>query len=128
VVDDYSLYILKIFRIFLSKTYKEYKNKLKNQMNKEITALDEENIKNKIYTIRGAQVILDSDLAKLYEVKSIRLREQVKRNIERFPDDFMFQLTKEEAKSMVSHFAIPSRKHLGGAIPYAFTEQGIAIN
>ncbi len=70
--------------------------------------------------------MLDRDLAAFYEVKPIRLREQVKRNIERFPEDFMFRLTEEEIDLMVSQNAIPSRKHLGGHAPYAFTEQGVA--
>ena len=94
-------------------------------MNK-IIPLDENNIKNRIYTIRGLKVMLYSDLAKLYEIKSIRLREQVKRNIERFPKDFMFQLTENEVKLLVSQNAIPSKQHLGGSIPYVFTEQGVA--
>ena len=82
-------------------------------------------IESKIYTIRGIQVMLDKDLAAFYRVKPIRLREQVKRNSKRFPSDFMFQLTKEEADHMVSQNAIPSRKHLGGSLPYVFTEQGV---
>ena len=83
-------------------------------------------IENRIYTIRGLQVILDSHLAEFYEVKSIRLREQVKRNFSRFPEDFMFQLTENEVDYMVSQNAIPSKKHLGGFLPYVFTEQGVA--
>lgn len=82
-------------------------------------------IANKIYHVRGKQVMLDRDLAELYEVKAIRLREQVKRNTERFPENFMFQLTDEEVDSMVSQNAIPSRQHLGGSLPYAFTEHGV---
>ena len=85
-----------------------------------------ENIQNQIYTIRGLQVMLDRDLALIYGVKSIRLREQVKRNINRFPIDFMFQLNDNEIDLMVSQNAIPSRKHLGGSMPWAFTEQGVA--
>ncbi len=69
--------------------------------------------------------MLDKDLAEFYEVKPIRLREQVKRNSERFPESFMFQLVKEEAQIMVSQNAIPSLQHLGGSLPYAFTEHGI---
>ena len=69
--------------------------------------------------------MLDSDLAKLYEIKTIRLREQIKKNIKRFPDDFMFKLTENETKIMVSQNAIPSIKHLGGHLPYVFTEQGV---
>ena len=85
-----------------------------------------EQIKDKIHTIRGLQIILDKDLAKLYGVKPIRLREQVKRNIKRFPSDFMFQLNAREVDFLVSQTAIPSKKHLGGYLPYAFTEQGVA--
>ncbi|GGD40924.1 hypothetical protein GCM10012288_13730 [Malaciobacter pacificus] len=87
----------------------------------------DEDIKNKIYTIRDMQVMIDRDLAELYQVKAIRLREQVKRNIERFPEDFMFQLTEKEVKIMVSQNAIPSKQHLGGSLPYAFTEQGVSM-
>lgn len=85
-----------------------------------------ENLQKMIFTIRGVQVMLDKDIAALYEVKPIRLREQVQRNIERFPDDFMFQLTEVEVDFMVSQNAIPSRKNLGGFLPYVFTEQGVA--
>ena len=84
-------------------------------------------IERKIYLIRGQKVMLDKDLAILYCVKPIRLREQVKRNIRRFPDDFMFQLNEKEIDSMVSQNAIPSRKYLGGYKPYVFTEQGVAM-
>ena len=70
--------------------------------------------------------MLDKDLAELYEVKAIRLREQVKRNNKRFPSDFMFQLTDLEVEFLVSQNAIASKKHLGGYLPYAFTEQGVA--
>ena len=83
-------------------------------------------IQKRIYTIRDVQVMLDKDLAQFYGVKPIRLREQVKRNIKRFPPDFMFQLTEDEADFMVSQNAIPSRKHLGGSLPFVFTEQGVA--
>jgi hypothetical protein len=83
-------------------------------------------IHSKIYSIRGFQVMLDRDLAELYGVKTIRLREQVKRNISRFPSDFMFQLSKEETNLMVSQNAIPSIRHLGGTFLYVFTEQGVA--
>ena len=85
-----------------------------------------EEIRKKIYTIRGVQVMLDKDLAVFYEVKPIRLREQVKRNLERFPPDFMFQLIDDEVEVMLSQNAIPSRKHLGGSLPYVFSEQGVA--
>src|SRR5271157_3208215 len=83
-------------------------------------------IQNRIYTIRGIQVMLDKDLALFYNVKPIRLREQVKRNSKRFPADFMFQLTEKEVELMVSQNAIPSKQHLGGSLPFVFTEQGVA--
>ena len=72
--------------------------------------------------------MLDRDLADLYGVQPIRLREQVKRNRGRFPANFMFQLTEEEVEIMVSQNAIPSRKQLGGYLPYAFTEHGITLS
>jgi hypothetical protein len=86
-----------------------------------------ERIESKILLIRGQKVMLDRDLAHLYGVKPIRLREQVKRNKRRFPEDFMFQLTKEEADFLVSQNAIPSKQSLGGFLPYVFTEQGVAM-
>jgi hypothetical protein len=105
----------------------EYINKVKMAKTKNsITLYDSPLIQRKIYTIRGVQVMLDRDLADLYQVKAIRLREQVKRNAERFPSDFMFQLTEGEVEFMVSQNAIPSKKHLGGYLPYVFTEQGVA--
>lgn len=80
---------------------------------------------NKIRQIRGEKVMLDKDLAELYGVKAIRLREQVKRNLNRFPERFMFQLTDAEVEDMVSQNAIPSRQVLGGSLPYAFSEFGV---
>ena len=90
-------------------------------------AIPDEVVMSKIYQIRGVKVMLDRDLAELYGVKAIRLREQVKRNQERFPDNFMFQLTELEVEKMVSQNAIPSRQHLGGYLPYAFTEHGVLM-
>ena len=84
-------------------------------------------IEQRIYLIRGQKVILDRELSELYEVKTIALRQQVKRNRESFPDDFMFQLTQEEASLLVSQNVIPSKQSLGGFLPYAFTEQGVAM-
>lgn len=95
-------------------------------MENNLLVLNRDNIKSRIYTLRDVQVMLDKDLAELYNVKAIRLREQVKRNIKRFPPDFMFQLTDQEVELLVSQNAIPSKKHLGGFLPYAFTEQGVA--
>lgn len=82
-------------------------------------------INNKIYFIRNNNVMLDKDLAELYDVKAIRLREQVKRNIDKFPEHFMFRLTEDEVDIMVSQNAIPSKQVLGGSLPYVFTEYGI---
>lgn len=114
-------------------------------------------IEDKIFTIRGVQVMLDKDLAELYGVETKRINEQVKRNIERFPEEFCFQLTKEEVESLrsqivtlssmnetlrsqiatlngeitdlKSHFATSSSQNWGGTrkLPYAFTEQGVAM-
>jgi len=83
-------------------------------------------ISSKILTLRSKQVILDTDLSELYQVELKRLNEQVKRNRERFPDDFMFQLNKEEDENLRSQFAT-SNKERGGRryLPYAFTEEGI---
>ena len=93
---------------------------------KKLTIVDEI-IVNKIYYIRKQKIMLDRDVAELYGVQAIRLREQVKRNIDRFPSNFMFQLTAKEVEAMVSLNAIPSRQHLGGFFPYAFTEHGVLM-
>ena len=98
--------------------------KQKNIMNEPIKISD---IQNKIFLIRGLQVMLDRDLAELYQVETRALKQAVKRNIERFPHDFMFKLTENEIDFMVSQNVIPSKKHLGGAKPYAFTEQGVSM-
>jgi hypothetical protein len=81
-----------------------------------------------IYQIRGKSVMLDSDLAELYQVETFRLNEAVKRNIKRFPDDFMFQLTEQEFGSLRSQIAI-SKPGRGGRryMPFVFTEQGVAM-
>jgi len=93
-------------------------------MSKELIISDEVVI-SKIHYIRGQKVMFDRDLAELYGVKAIRLREQVKRNPGKFPVHFMFQLTNKEVETMVSQNAIPSKQHLGGALPYVFTEHGV---
>ncbi|MDR4989275.1 MAG: ORF6N domain-containing protein [Bacteroidales bacterium] len=84
-------------------------------------------IKNKIHTIRGVQVMLDSDLAELYGVSTKRLNEQVKRNNDRFPADFMFQLGFDELNLLRSHFATSSTHGGRRYAIYAFTEQGVAM-
>lgn len=95
-------------------------------MVKEILVIKQQEIEKRIFYVRDNYVVLDKDLAEFYEVKSIRLREQVKRNANRFPEDFMFQLSVEEVDLMVSQNAIPSKQSLGGYLPYVFTEQGVA--
>ena len=85
-------------------------------------------IENKIYFLRGRKVILDRDLAELYGVETRRLNEQVRRNIERFPSDFMFQLSKTEVQIWMSQIAISNKERMGlRKPPLAFTEQGIAM-
>ena len=81
----------------------------------------------KIYTLRGKQNMLDFDLAALYHVETRRLNEQVKRNLERFPEDFMFQLSEAEFSNLKSQFATSSLEQHGGRRkpPYAFTENGV---
>lgn len=83
-------------------------------------------IEHRIFFVRGHKVMFDFDLAALYQVPTGRLNEQVKRNLRRFPDDFMFRLNPEETNALRSHFAISKR---GGSRyhPYAFTEQGVAM-
>ena len=98
-------------------------------MENEIIILNENDLKNKIYTIRGVQVMLDSDLAEIYGVETKRLNEQVKRNIERFPEEFMFQLSAEEFEVLRSQIATSKKETRGGRqyLPFVFTEQGVAM-
>jgi|SRR3989344_61261 len=83
-------------------------------------------IKAKILFFRGLHILLDRDLAVLYNIETRALKQAVNRNQKRFPQDFMFVLTKSEINLLVSQNVIPSKKYLGGALPYAFTEQGVA--
>jgi hypothetical protein len=80
-----------------------------------------------VHWIRHEKVILDFDLATLYEIETRALKQAVRRNRERFPADFLFELTGDEMDALVSQSVIPSRKSFGGAAPYAFTEQGVAM-
>ena len=87
-----------------------------------------ETIAGKIYLIRGLNVMLDRDLAELYGIETKRLKEQVRRNIERFPEDFMFELTKEELINWRSQFATSNQYIMGLRIPpFAFTEHGVLM-
>lgn len=88
-----------------------------------------ERVQQLIYFIRGQRVMLDSDLAAMYGVETFNLNKAVKRNIDRFPPDFMFQLTKEEADSLRFQTGMSKFEGRGGRryLPYAFTEQGVAM-
>ena len=85
-------------------------------------------IQNKIFEIRGIRVILDFDLAELYEVETRALKQAVKRNITRFPEDFMFELTKSEWQEVITICDnLPQTVKFSPATPFAFTEQGVAM-
>jgi hypothetical protein len=97
-------------------------------MEKPRAVIPESRIARHIAFVRGHKVMLDQDLAVLYGVSTTRLNEQVRRNSERFPSDFMFQLTSEEAENLRSQFATSSWRHGGRRfLPLAFTEQGVAM-
>src|SRR5688572_8462290 len=91
-----------------------------------IVTLDE--VERRIHDIRGQKVMLDSDLAALYGVVTFRLNQSVKRNKDRFPEDFVFRLTKDERERLTSQFVM-SKAGRGGrrTLPYVFTEQGVAM-
>ncbi len=84
-------------------------------------------VERSIYLIRGQKVMLDYDLAALYGVETRALKQAVRRNRDRFPEDFMFELVEGEIDLLVSQTVIPSRGKFGGAMPMAFTEQGVAM-
>ncbi len=92
-----------------------------------VNLLSQESIGSKILWLRQEKVLLGADLAELYGVETRVLNQAVKRNIERFPADFMFRLTGKEVELLVSQNVIPHPGRLGGALPYAFTEQGVAM-
>ncbi len=94
-------------------------------MGKEIIPLNQ--IARRIRQVRGEKVLLDYDLAALYAVETRALKQAVRRNLNRFPPDFMFELSGEEIENVVSQFVIPNRRKFGGAKPMAFTEQGVAM-
>lgn len=89
--------------------------------------IPQEAIERRIYLIRGQKVMLSMHLAELYGVETRALNQAVKRNIQRFPEDFMFQISESEAEQLVSQNVIPHKKYFGGFLPYAFTEQGVAM-
>ena len=98
----------------------------------ELTLIDNQTIQDKIYTIRGMQVMLDSDLAQLYEVETKALNQAVNRNIARFPEKFRFQLTKDEYENLRSQFVTLSLDKGWGThrkyLPYVFTEQRLSLH
>ena len=106
-------------------------NTAMNKTIDELAALDLNSVGKNIYSIRGEQVIADFDLARFYGVENRSLKQAVRRNIDYFPDDFMFRLTAKEAKeliaSAVSQNVIPSGYNTGGAEVFAFTEHGVAM-
>jgi hypothetical protein len=100
---------------------------MSDKMSKDKSLIPVEQIEQRILLIRGQRVMLSTPLAELYDVETRVLNQAVKRNISRFPEDFMFQLNRAEAERLVSQNVIPHKKYFGGALPYAFAEQGVAM-
>ena len=102
-----------------------------NQKGMMVERLSGSSIERRIYTVRGEYVMIDRDLADLYGVENRSLRQAVRRNIEKFPDDFLYKLTEDEANEVilrgVSQSVIPPGYNTGGAQMFAFTEQGVAM-
>lgn len=100
----------------------------KKQVNSAPMALTDLAIERVIFVVRGQRVMLDADLAELYGVQTRRLNEQVARNLDRFPEDFAFQLTQQEFTNLISQIATSSFAHGGRRkLPWAFTEHGVAM-
>jgi len=89
--------------------------------------ITEDLIIRKIFILRGEKVMLDAQLAEIYGVENRALKQAVRRNIDLFPADFMFVLSEKEVELAVAQNAIPTKQHLGGSHPYAFTETGVAM-
>lgn len=89
--------------------------------------IPDERILRKIFVLREEKVILDVHLAEFYGVETRTLKQAVKRNRQNFPEDFMFELASDEVDQVVSQNVIPHKKYLGGAVPFAFTEVGVAM-
>ena len=103
---------------------KDVEEKMKEEEN---LIIPDEIISNKIYLIRNQKVMLDRDLADLYQVETKQLKRQVRRNIDRFPEDFMFEISKQENESLRSQFGTLKRGEHSKYVPMVFTEQGIAM-
>lgn len=102
------------------------KQKSMAKIKKAIVVVEEKIIK-KIVFLRNEKIILDVHLAELYRVETRVLKQAVRRNMDRFPEDFMFELTDAEIETVVSQNVIPHKKFLGGSAPFAFTETGVAM-
>lgn len=89
----------------------------------QIILIPEERILPKIVVLHDEKIILDNDLAEMYGVETRTLKQAVRRNSDRFPEDFMFELTEEEVLQVVSQNVIPSKSQLDGAVPFAFMEE-----
>lgn len=92
-----------------------------------MVVISESAIQQRIYDIRGVKIMLDSDLATLYQIETKNLKRQVKRNLSRFPSDFMFELTAEEMKSLRCQNVTTNNRGGNRYLPYAFTELGVAM-
>ncbi len=90
-------------------------------------AIPDETVISKIFIVRGKKVMIDTDLAELYGVPTKRLNEQVKRNMKRFPEDFMFQLTQEEKQGLIESYAHLNKLKYSPNLPFAFTEHGAVM-
>ena len=84
-----------------------------------------ETLENRLIEVNGVLVLLDKDVAQLYSIEPKKLRQQLKRNSEKFPKDYAFQLSDEQLEVMVSQNVTPSKKEFGGSLPYVFTEKGL---
>jgi len=100
---------------------------MNDKTSKDGSLIPVERIERSILLIRGQKVMLSTHLAELYDVETKVLNQAVKRNISRFPEDFMFQLNTSKAEQLVSQNVIPHKKYFGGSLPYAFAEQGVAM-
>jgi hypothetical protein len=109
----------------LAASREQCNQRLKNETMTQIVP-SQEKLAKLVFLIRGEKVLIDTDLAELYGVATKVLNQAVKRNLDRFPADFMFQLTPEEWQGMRSQTVTASRRNIG-ALPYAFTEQGVAM-
>lgn len=103
----------------------------KNDDIKTTSGMTTQTVQQRIIVVRGQQVLMDFQLAMLYGIETRVLKQAVRRNIERFPEDFMFRLSKEECNSLIingrSQFVIPENYNFGSSSPFAFTEQGVAM-